>query len=128
MSNGPHAQSASSHLITTAIDQLLDTTRKAEDRLEAAGEPAAHDWMFALREVLLDLRRILPRISALSEDSATEATRAALREIAADLLFGFGPHMSHHMQELLASLDNEATNGPGVADQPAGTDPVDDPI
>jgi hypothetical protein len=100
---------ARAEAIQGAIDELLEATRETEQRLEQLGEPAAHDWMFALREVLLDLRRVLPAIATLSDLPDREAAAELMRELAGELAHGVAPHMIHHMQQVLDGLDEHAT-------------------
>lgn len=104
----------SSHEVHRTIDDLLAATRDIERQLEDQGEDRAHEWMFALREILLDYQRVLPRISDLREVEDREQLTTRLREIAAALRYEVGPHTIGHLDDLLDSID-----GNGVSDDPS---------
>ena len=92
--------------VRRALDSLLGAVDEVEHRLADAGEVRAHEWTFALREVLLDYRRILPMISALPELSDRGTLTERLREIVVALRYEAGPHATHHLDEVLASMDD----------------------
>lgn len=98
--------------IERTIDQLVESTYEAELRLEAMGERDAHDWMFALREVLLDLRRLLPVIASLPSTPDSGTAQKQMRDLAAELVYGFAPHVSHHLGEVLDLMDSRDADGP----------------
>lgn len=91
--------------VERTLDALLTGVGEAERRLEAAGETRAHEWAFALREVLLDYRRILPRIATLPELSDRAELTARVREVLVALRYEAGPHATGHHDEALASME-----------------------
>jgi hypothetical protein len=105
VSEGPSGEAVAGDLVL-AIDGLLELTHRLEARLEAESETRAHDWMFALREILLDQRRLLPQLAALADARDLATVPAQLRELAVELLEGAQPHARHHLDELLESLDS----------------------
>jgi hypothetical protein len=92
--------------VERTLDALLASVGDAERRLEAAGETRAHDWAFALREVLLDYRRILPMIATLPELADRTELTARVRDILVALRYEAGPHATGHLDEALASMDD----------------------
>jgi hypothetical protein len=89
--------------VTGVMDALIAATEDVERRLEAAGESHAHDWMFALREVVYDLKRELILVAGLPD---AEAVRERLAEISADVIYMLGPHAEHHLGEFVETDDD----------------------
>ena len=99
---------------TRVVDDLLAATHEVERRLEAAGEEHAHDWLFGLREALLDWRRILPLVAALPDAGDRAALTEGLREIAFQIAYVAAPHAESHLSEVLESIDSGG-DAPGDA-------------
>jgi hypothetical protein len=89
------------------IERVLEGTYALESRLEAAGEPRAHEWLFHVREILLDLRHALALAAALPDAGTAEEARRALRALAAELGYGMAPHAEHHMSALIEALETD---------------------
>jgi hypothetical protein len=100
--------------VIRAIDGLLTITGEVERKLADAGEVHAHEWMFALREILFDYRRILPPITDLPNSDDRQEITAGLREIAAALLYEACPHMETHLDDLLNSIDGVSSSDPST--------------
>jgi hypothetical protein len=47
--------------------RAIRSVGEAERRLEAAGETRAHEWAFALREVLLDYRHLDEALASMDD-------------------------------------------------------------
>jgi hypothetical protein len=79
--------------------------RRVSRQLDEAGVAQAHDWMFALREVLYDLRRFNISLAKLfnTEHPAQEAP-TLLQDIVTMALYQIPPHVKLHMEELEESL------------------------
>ena len=92
--------------VTGVMDALIAATEDVERRLEAAGEAHAHDWMFALREVVYDLKRELILVAELPACEDAEAVRERLAEISADVIYRLGPHAEHHLGEFVQTDDD----------------------
>jgi hypothetical protein len=86
------------------VNALMVTTRNVEARLLAAGESDGHDWMFALREVLLDLQRVLEKVAALEGVEDTVRLRQAVDDVATEIAYRVLPHSRAHMLDVLESL------------------------
>jgi hypothetical protein len=97
---------------TSLIDELIAATEQVERRLEAAGEARAHDWMFALREALLDWRRILPLVATLPDEGDRDAITARVREIAFQIAHVAAPHAQGHLTEVLEAIDPGGEHAP----------------
>jgi hypothetical protein len=82
-----------------------EAAKQCETRLNEAGIAQAHDWMYALREVLYDIRRFNISLAKLfnTEDPAQEAP-TLLQAIVNMALYEISPHMELHMRELEESL------------------------
>lgn len=93
--------------VTSNIDMLLKVSLDFEQRMLEAGILEAHDWMFALREVLYDLRRLNILVASLfnSSDVGSKGPQL-LQEIVQTLKYEVVPHVESHMNELEQALEN----------------------
>lgn len=91
--------------VTRDLDRLIEASQEFERRTSEAGFAQAHDWMFALREMFHDLRRLNQHVADLF-NAAEVDTRAPelLREVAVEVLYEIIPHVQGHMSELEESL------------------------
>jgi hypothetical protein len=90
--------------ITAPIDRLIEGTQELERRLEASGVAAAHDWMFAIREALYDLRRAELALAGAIASSDEEAASQVHRFVQM-MLHEVLPHIHSHFDEIQPSID-----------------------
>jgi hypothetical protein len=91
--------------ITSSVDMLIAASREFEKRLEDADINAGHDFAFATREMLYDLRRLNIMLSdAMTESESAEALPKFYDAVKA-VLYEFLPHIEGHMSEIEAKLD-----------------------
>jgi hypothetical protein len=99
--------------IDRVMRNLLDSTADVERRLEAAGRLDAHELMFGLREVLLDLQRTLTAVAGLASADDPADTIRRLRRLTADFIHGIVPHTTDHLTDVLDRLDADDPDSPG---------------
>lgn len=92
------------------LDALIDGTGDLEERLERAGEANAHDWMFAVREILHDVKRALALVADLPGHEDPAAVRDALKDISMEFVYMLGPHAQHHLGELFEAIERDETS------------------
>jgi hypothetical protein len=91
--------------ITAAVDQLIAATEALEDRVRRAEGKDLHEALFAVREMLYDLRRVQAGLARVCESAtASEAVRG-LAETADRVLFDVIPHITGHLNELKVLTD-----------------------
>jgi hypothetical protein len=89
------------------MDALITATGDVERRLEEGGEQSAHDWMFALREILYDVKRALLLVARLPGEEGADAVRRTVEQISTEFVYMLGPHAEHHLGELLEAFERE---------------------
>jgi hypothetical protein len=95
---------------TKSIDALLQACTKLEESLKATYGEKAHEWLFAVREVLYDLRRLNLVLSAACNVEDPGSAPLQLRSFARVLLYEFIPHVQGHMEELDQELPADASD------------------
>ena|SRR5690242_17867372 len=89
-----------------ASDQgALDALDRVERNLLKAGVVPAHEIVFGMREVVLDLERVLRAVTTLGLEPDPHDTLQAVRRITADALYGVVPHSSRHLDEVLNLIE-----------------------
>jgi hypothetical protein len=91
-------------LVARACDALLQVSNDAEDALKEQDVEAAHQWMFNVREVLYDFRRVNLLLASLSDAKDGEEAATILGKFAETLLYEVLPHVQGHMTELEEQL------------------------
>ncbi len=95
------------------IDALLKASQKFEEQLTTEGIPQAHEWMFAVREVLYDLRRLNLLLADMYNQSDVNQSLTLLKGIVQTILYEIIPHVEGHMSELeegLSTMFSEANS------------------
>jgi len=93
------------------IDQLVRASEDLEKRLSEGGYSQAHDWMFAIREMLYDLRRLNIRLADLFNTTNTiNQGPPLLHDIVKTVLYEIVPHVQGHLDELDQSLTTLLAN------------------
>jgi len=89
------------------IDALIQQTVEVERRWEAAGIERAHERLFAIRELLYDLKRLSEAlIETLQAEPGPDAERGLAR-IAEMVLYEIVPHVEGHMRDLERELGED---------------------
>lgn len=87
------------------IDTLLAASKEVEDKLEHAGVQDAHEWMFAIREMLYDMRRVSLELEEFfTTQKVDKQNGEELRKIVNTVLYEVLPHIKSHMEDLELSL------------------------
>jgi hypothetical protein len=102
---GDDNRSKRQNLIEESYDSLLQSVNSAEDRLTEQGVDTAHSWMFHVREVLSDLRRVNLVLTGLAEATDGKRAVAVLRNFTDTLLYEMCPHVQQHLHELETMLE-----------------------
>ncbi|HYP19462.1 MAG TPA: hypothetical protein VEY08_05255 [Chloroflexia bacterium] len=89
---------------TSSLDLLISASQLIEAKLNEAGYEQSHDWMFAIREVLYDLRRLNLILVNLDNTIDLNNAPALLGSFARAVLYEVIPHVQGHMEELEQSL------------------------
>jgi hypothetical protein len=89
---------------TESIDVLIQACNQLEDRLAPTQGEKAHDWLFAIREVLHDMRRLNLALASACNTPDLAAVPPALRSFARSWLHEVIPHVQSHMEELDGEL------------------------
>src|SRR4051812_25292348 len=97
-------------------DALIAATAVLEKRLSEAGVARAHEWMFAVREVLYDFRRLdLLLVELLTATDVSGQAPRVLRDWVQMVLYEVIPHVQGHLaeleQELGDPLDEDVEEG-----------------
>ena len=91
------------------IDTLLAASKEMEDKLERAGVQEAHEWMFAFREMLYDMRRVsLEMEKFFSTQKVDRQSREQLEKIVNTVLYEVLPHIRSHMEDLEQGLSDSS--------------------
>ncbi len=90
--------------LTEGIDRLIIASKAFETRLERAGYPHSHEWIFALREMLYDIRRLELLVEKLYT-SETGDLDNELRTVVEAVLYEMLPHIESHMREIENDLN-----------------------
>jgi hypothetical protein len=87
--------------VTRDLDRLIAASQDFEERTSAAGFAQAHDWMFALREVLYDLRRLNLHLADMFNSGGLDKNAPLLlHAVAVEMLYEILPHVQGHLNEL----------------------------
>ncbi len=87
------------------IDSLLAASNELENKLEQAGIQDAHEWMFALREMLYDIRRVILELDKFfNMKNVGRQSEEQLMKITNIILYEFLPHIQSHMEDLEKNL------------------------
>lgn len=91
--------------VTKNLDDIIKASAIFEEKLAQNGFTQSHAWIFHLREVLYDLRRLHILIADLfnSVDIAAEVP-SSLKAFADTFLYEFLPHGQQHMTDLEENL------------------------
>ncbi len=90
----------SSESATENIDLLIKACNELEVRLVSQYGEKCHDWLFDIREVLYDLRRLNVKLVEACNISDIATAPLVLRSFARSWLHEVIPHIQGHMQEL----------------------------
>ncbi|HEX9989346.1 MAG TPA: hypothetical protein VGE45_12820 [Chloroflexia bacterium] len=96
--------SLSEHEATSSLDLLILASQRIEAKLAEAGNEQSHEWMFAIREVLYDLRRLNLILVELDSTIDWSNAPALLGDFARAVLYEVIPHVQGHMEDLEESL------------------------
>lgn len=88
-------------------DALIHASETFEKELQNRGVTEAHEWMFAVREVLYDVRRLDGALQKLYDTRDREAAVQAMKEYVEMWLYQVLPHVRAHMTDLEAELDRD---------------------
>lgn len=91
--------------ITFNINELLRASQDFEQRMSEAGISQAHDWVFALREMLYDLRRLNILLADLfNTTDINKQSLQLLQEVVRTVRYEIIPHVEGHMDEVEQAL------------------------
>jgi len=92
-------------LTSEASEALIKASEEFEDRIKNYGVTGAHEWMFAVREALHDLRRLEVSLCALYSARDREDAARLCSEYVEMWLYQVLPHIQAHMTELEHEMD-----------------------
>jgi hypothetical protein len=107
--NGDPADSdeASPHLrelVSKTSELLVEASNQFERRMKESGSDDSHDWAFAIRETLLDLRRMNLMLVDIYSLEDPDRTIELLGRFVQMILYEMLPHIQGHMAELEEEL------------------------
>jgi hypothetical protein len=96
---------------TRSIDDLIEASSEVEKTLESAGVAHAHELMFAVREILYDMRRLHAALAHAFAAEPGEPAAHALDRFATMFQFEVIPHVQAHLDDLRRDLGLEEDEG-----------------
>lgn len=87
-----------------ALDGLIEACGECRSRLQQSGQTYASDWMLALTESLLDVKRMIREVTGVL-DAPPEDVPRMMRRLVSDALTGVGPHILSHLTQVEKQLD-----------------------
>ena len=92
--------------VVTNIDELIKKSEHFEKQFVQENYNLIHDWLFHIREVLLDIRKLNLILSDFFENAEQIIEMPTfLRNLTKFMLYEFDPHVKYHMTELERNLD-----------------------